>query len=87
MPTSHPYISGTGNIAKMVSILRNSFPATVTSDTVKKYDIAPNNESYVINALQFVGVLDEENKKLKKRLALFLALKMTIFKRILLHWL
>lgn len=47
----------------MVNHLRNSFPPVVTSDTVKKLGIASNNESYVINALQFVGVLDDEGKK------------------------
>ena len=60
---AHPYISGAGNISQMVSHLRKNFPSNVTSDTVKKLSIAPNNESYVINALQFVGVIDEEGKK------------------------
>ncbi|HEY8585087.1 MAG TPA: DUF5343 domain-containing protein, partial [Rhodanobacter sp.] len=63
MSGSHPYISGAGNIAKMVSHLRASFPATVTSDTVKKLGIAPNNESYVINILQYIGVLDGDGRK------------------------
>ena len=29
----------------------------------KKLGIAPNNESYVINVLQFIGVIDSEGKK------------------------
>jgi len=66
MATSHPYISGAGNIAQMVKHLRSSFPAKVTSETVKKLGIAPNNESYVINALQFLGVINEEGKKTEK---------------------
>jgi len=61
--TTHPYISGAGNISQMVNHLRKNFPTTVSSDTVKKLSIAPNNESYVINALQFVGVIDEEGQK------------------------
>jgi hypothetical protein len=60
---THPYISGAGNIAQMIGQLRKSFPATVSSETVKKLGLAPNNESYVINALQFVGVINEEGKK------------------------
>jgi hypothetical protein len=60
---THPYISGAGNITQMVGQLRKSFPATVSSDTVKKLGLAPNNESYVINVLQFVGVIDTEGKK------------------------
>jgi hypothetical protein len=61
--TSHPYISGAGNIAQMIGFLRKNFPATVTSDTVKRLGIASNNESYVINALQFLGIVDEEGKR------------------------
>ncbi|PPJ46072.1 hypothetical protein C0075_10205 [Rhizobium sp. KAs_5_22] len=63
---SHPYISGPGNITQMISFLRKNFPATVSSETVKKYQIASNNESYVINALQFLGIIDEEGKRTDK---------------------
>lgn len=60
---THPYISGAGNVAQMVTQLRKSFPAVISSETVKKLGLAPNNESYVINVLQFVGVIDSEGKK------------------------
>lgn len=63
---SHPYISGAGNIAQMIGFLRKNFPATVTSETVKKFGLASNNESYVINALQFIGAIDEEGKRTDK---------------------
>ncbi|MBR0994160.1 DUF5343 domain-containing protein [Bradyrhizobium japonicum] len=63
---SHPYISGPGNITSMVAYLRKNFPATVTSDTVKKLGLASNNESYVINALQFLGIINEEGKRTDK---------------------
>jgi hypothetical protein len=63
---SHPYISGAGNIAQMIAYLRKNFPATVTSETVKKYSLAPNNESYLINALQFIGIIDQEGKRTDK---------------------
>ena len=63
MANTHPYISGAGNIAQMVAQLRKSFPSTISSETVKKLGIAPNNESYVINVLQFIGVVDSEGKK------------------------
>ncbi len=55
----------------MLTHLRKNFPATVTSETVKKLGIAPNNESYVINALQFLGVIDEEGKKTGKGADIF----------------
>ena len=60
---THPYISGAGNIAQMVAQLRKSFPSAISSETVKKLGIAPNNESYVISILQFLGVIDSEGKK------------------------
>jgi len=50
----------------MIGYLRKNFPATVTSETVKKFSLAPNNESYVINALQFIGVIDEDGKRTTK---------------------
>lgn len=68
---THPYISGAGNIAQMVKQLRKSFPATITSETVKKLGLAPNNESYVINVLQFVGVIDSEGKKTSEAAKVF----------------
>lgn len=60
---SHPYISGAGNITQMIGFLRKNFPTVVTSDTVKKLGVAPKNESYIINALQFIGVIDQEGKR------------------------
>jgi Family of unknown function (DUF5343) len=47
----------------MVTQLRKSFPSTISSETVKKLGLAPNNESYVISVLQFVGVIDSEGKR------------------------
>ena len=47
----------------MVTQLRKSFPKKVTSDTVKKLGLASNNESYVINALQFIGLITEDGSQ------------------------
>ncbi len=63
MADSHPYISGPGNVVHAVNHLRKSFPATITADTFKKLGIASNNESYLINVLRFINVLDENGKK------------------------
>lgn len=63
MANTHPYISGAGNVAQMIARLRKAFPASINAETVKKLGLAPNNESYVINVLQFVGVIDAEGKK------------------------
>jgi hypothetical protein len=47
----------------MIGYLRKSFPASVTSETVKRYGLASKNESYVINVLQFLGLIDEKGKR------------------------
>lgn len=64
--STHPYISGAGNITQMIGFLRKNFPASVTSETIRKLSLAPKNESYVINVLQFLGLIDEEGKRTGK---------------------
>lgn len=59
----HPYMSGTAGIIQATSHFRKSFPTPVTADTLKKLGIASNNESYVLNILRFVGILDTEGNK------------------------
>lgn len=64
MADKHPYVSGSGPLFQIVGQLRRSFPAGgVTADTLKKLGLAPNNESYVINILRFIGIIDDEGKK------------------------
>ena len=63
MADKHPYMSGAGGVVQAVAHLRNSFPAQVTAETLKKLGIASNNETYVLNILRFVGVLDADGKK------------------------
>jgi hypothetical protein len=63
MADKHPYTSGAAGLTQTVNQLRKAFPAQVTADTLKKLGIAPNNESYVLNILRFIGVLDTDNKK------------------------
>jgi len=55
----------------MIQHLRRSFPATVDAETVKRLGIAPKNESYLINILRFIGVIDAEGKKTDKASKIF----------------
>ena len=57
MADKHPYSSGSLGLLQMVTQLRKSFP--------------PNNETYVLNILRFLGVLDTENKKTSESAQLF----------------
>lgn len=71
MADKHPYMSGSGGVRQAVAHLRKSFPAAVSAETLKKLQIAPNNETYVLNILRFVGVLDAENKKTNEAAPIF----------------
>ena len=72
MSTPYPYISSGGPIVAIVQHLRRSFPAVIDASTLKKLAIAPKNESYVLNVLRFLGVLDQEGKKAENASKIFL---------------
>jgi hypothetical protein len=55
----HPYTSGSGGLVQAVNQLPKCVSAQVTADTLKKLGIAPNNETYIINILRFIGVIDD----------------------------
>lgn len=59
----HPYTSAPGHIAATLTQLRKAFPSVVNAETLKKFEIAPNNETYVLNILKFLKVIDGEGKK------------------------
>lgn len=63
MATNYPYISSAGPVVKTVERFRKQFPAEVTADTLRRLGIAPKNESYVINILKFLGLVDDTGKK------------------------
>jgi hypothetical protein len=72
MANKYPYVASAGPLVKSVAHLRKSFPKEVTADTLKKLGVAPNNESYVINVLRFLGVIDGEGKKVDAKANAFL---------------
>lgn len=63
MADKHPYVQGPGALASMVKHFRRSFPSVVDAKTLKKLGIAPNNESYVLNVLRFLGLIDQDGKR------------------------
>jgi hypothetical protein len=63
MADKHPYMSGSAGLVQTINHLRKSFPTQLTADTLKKLGIASNNETYVINILRFIEVIDAEGKK------------------------
>lgn len=67
----HPYISGSGAITQTINQLRSSIPAKIDADLLKKLGIASNNESYMINILRFIGVIDDDGNRKKEAQATF----------------
>lgn len=63
MANRYPNTPVTGGLVQLLDQLRRSFPSTVTADTLKKLGIAPNNESYLLAVLRFIGLLDESGSK------------------------
>lgn len=63
MTEKHPYVQAPSHISQLVRHLRRSFPNTVTADTIKKLGLAPRNESYLINTLRFLKLIDESGNK------------------------
>jgi hypothetical protein len=70
MADKHPYASP-GAVTATVSQFRKSFPAKVSADTLRKLSIAPNNESYVINTLRFIGAIDAEGNETEESTTAF----------------
>jgi hypothetical protein len=63
LPGKYPYANVNGGLIQLLDQLRKSFPATVDADLLKKLDIAPKNESYIINVVRFLGLIDDAGKK------------------------
>ncbi len=63
MADKHPYVAAPGGLVQVITHFRKSFPARVTAETLQKLGFAPNNESYVLNVLRFLELIDSESKK------------------------
>jgi hypothetical protein len=66
MAEKHPYVQGPGNLVPVIAQLRKSFPNSVTADTLRKLGFAPKNESYVLNVIRFLGLIDQEGSKTER---------------------
>lgn len=66
MSDKHPYVPGPGGLVQVIKHFRNSFPAFVTADTLRKLGFAPKNESYILNILRFLNLVDQEDGKRTK---------------------
>jgi hypothetical protein len=58
-----PYATTLLGLTSTIQQLRSVFPPRVTADTLKKWNIAANNEGSILQTLRFIGVVDEEGTK------------------------
>jgi hypothetical protein len=80
MDEKHPYASP-GAVTAAVSQFRKSFPAKISTDTLRKLSIAPNNERYVINTLRFIGAIDAEGNQAEEAASAFNQHELTAFQK------
>jgi len=63
MANKHPYVSAPGGLVQVITHFRKSFPATVTAETIRKLGYAPKNESYVLNVLRHLEMIDDQGQR------------------------
>lgn len=62
---TYPQAMVTGGLAQLITHLRTKqFPAKVEAKNLQAINIAPKNESYVLNTLRFIGVLDKDGSRI-----------------------
>lgn len=71
MADKHPYLPSSGYIVQVLNHFRKSLPQKVNADTLKKLGFAPKNESYVLNILRFLNLIDAEGNKTDAAAKLF----------------
>ncbi len=63
MADKHPYVVTNGALIQVFDHLKKSFPATFDADTLRKLGLAPHNESYIINTIRFLKLIDENGAR------------------------
>jgi len=71
MANKHPYTSGTGALVKSIQHFRKTIPSTINASVLKKLGLAPKNESYLINILQFLHIINEDGTPTEEARSVF----------------
>ncbi len=60
---AYPYAPSAGPILKTLDhFRRKKVPDEITAEVLRKLGLAPKNESYVLNILRFLGIIDDDGK-------------------------
>jgi len=62
----HPYVSGNRVLVQVLDHLKKSFPATLDAEVLRKLGFAPKNESYIVNTVRFIKLIDEKGARTEK---------------------
>lgn len=72
MAEKHPYVTAPGGLEKTINHFRKKrLPPVIDSGFLKKLGFAPNNESYVLNVLRFLKLIDTRNETTDLAVAVF----------------
>jgi hypothetical protein len=71
MADKHPYISATGPLFQTLEQFRKALPVSITSETLKKLGLAPGNESFIINILKFLALVQGDGTRTPEAQAAF----------------
>lgn len=65
MVAHYPYVSGSAGLVKTFEQLKKNPPGSIDAAWFKRFGIASGNESYIITILRFIGLYDEEGKRVE----------------------
>jgi len=71
MAGRHPYVTAPGYLVQVLTQFKKSFPPIVTAETLKKLGFAPQNESYILNILRYLGFIDQDGNKTPDAIKIF----------------
>ena len=70
--TTYPSVPTPGVLTKAVNQFRTAtFPAVVDVATLKRLEIAPTNESYIVTAFKFLGFINDDGTRNDDEMAFF----------------
>lgn len=81
MSEKHPYISSPQAVVKCIEKFCNALPNTINATTLKKLSLAPNNETYLINILRFLKLVDDKGNPTEGAKKVFSTHPADIFKK------
>jgi hypothetical protein len=68
---SYPYAQPISGLEQIITHLRKSYSKELNASVLKSLEIAPNNESYIVNTLRTLGLFDQEGKAVETAREIF----------------